>query len=174
MASGVTRERIAETRDALDNALAELEPLVRRVREVLAATSVPSELEVYGAGAMLHAYYNQVEQLFERIARDFNSAPPEGAEWHRRLLDAMAQERPALRPAVISRGTRDTLREYLGFRHVFRRLYILNLRWERVRELLAGLEPAHRSLVADLVSFRDTLDALWRELGSVDEPPARG
>jgi hypothetical protein len=167
MAAPVTRERLAEAADAVRNAKSDLDQIAARITETAAARPAapePPYLEVYGAGALLHAYYNQVEQLFERLARDLNSAPPEGAEWHRRLLDAMAAERPDVRPAVIGKEAHALLREYLGFRHVFRRLYIMNLRWNRVHELLEGLAGVHARVVQDLDRFESQLLQLGRAL----------
>jgi hypothetical protein len=156
VAASLTRERIAEAADAVANARGDLTEIAARIAETVKtrpAVPEPHYLDVYGAGALLHAYYNQAEQLFERIARELNSAPPKGPDWHRRLLDAMAAERPGVRPAVIGRDTHAQLREYLGFRHVFRRLYLMNLRWDRVRGLLVGIAEAHERLAQDLQRF---------------------
>lgn len=167
MAAPLTRERLAEAADAVRNSRNELGQIAARIAESTAARPAapePPYLDVYGAGALLHAYYNQVEQLFERLARDLSSAPPEGAEWHRRLLDAMAAERPDIRPRVIGETTHSLLKEYLGFRHVFRKLYIMNLRWSRVHELLERVAETHARLAEDLEKFEAQLLELGRAL----------
>ena len=167
MAAPVTCERLAEAADAVRNAKSDLDQIAVCIAETVAArpaTPEPPYLDVYGAGALLHAYYNQVEQLLERLARDLNSAPPECAEWHRRLLDAMAADRPDIRPAVIGKEAHALLKEYLGFRHVFRRLYIMNVRWDRVHELLEGVADAHGRVIEDLERFEAQLLELSRAL----------
>jgi hypothetical protein len=96
------------------------------------------------------------------------------AAWRRRAAaeDRLGRER-ALRAramvadlveALVERGARRVL--LLGFQHMFRKLYMLNLRWARLRELLAGLGRAHALLADDLRRFvqalavmRDALDA---------------
>ena len=55
--------------------------------------------------------------------------------------------------AVISAPLRNRLREYLGFRHVFRQAYSFQLTWERMSSLVLGCEEALRTLETELDSF---------------------
>lgn len=59
----------------------------------------------------------------------------------------------ASRPAVLSPDTVDALVEYLAFRHVFRHAYTFQLRWEKMRHLVQGLDGALRQVEADLTEF---------------------
>jgi hypothetical protein len=102
--------------------------------------------------AMLHAFYSGVENIFKRIAVEHDGAPPDGASWHRALLDAMAQP-GSNRPQVISENLRGALRGYLDFRHVFRQSYTFQLRWERMAGLVVGCEDTLRLLERELDLF---------------------
>ncbi|MDI6794128.1 MAG: hypothetical protein QME81_14910, partial [bacterium] len=50
----------------------------------------------------LHGLYSGLERLFEQIAATIDQCLPQGANWHRMLLEQMASEQPGVRPAVIS------------------------------------------------------------------------
>lgn len=156
MASHAPGRRIEELRDALAVTRADLARLVRRGSSFLASLGdrTPSDIEVYGAGAVIHGYYNTLERWMERVARDLNSGPPAGPDSHRLLLRAMALDRPGCRPPLWDDATTRELSRYLGFRHLFRHLYVLDLRWDEVRPLLVELEPLHRR-VDDLLNRFD-------------------
>ena len=74
-------------------------------------------------GSILHDFYNGVERVFVRIAREVNGGVPRAEQWRRELVRNMALDIPAVRPAVIDADLAGTLEEYLRFRHVFRNVY---------------------------------------------------
>ena len=70
----------------------------------------------------LYDFYKQLENIFERIAREFDQELPTGEEWHKILLQQMG-ERTSTRNAVLSQETCSELQTLLGFRHVFLYIY---------------------------------------------------
>jgi hypothetical protein len=72
-----------------------------------------------------------------QVVRVLNGGTPEGADWHRRLLDrlTLATEH---RPALLSSDTARALRLLLGFRHVVRHLYADDLDPAQVQQRLSG------------------------------------
>lgn len=150
LASELRRER-----RALDRVMVE----VRAARSLL-ATRAPTHLELRGAADLLHDFYTGCEKAFELVATTLDGGPPEGASWHRRLLETMGLEVAAVRPAVIRSETAHTLDEYLRFRHLFRSLYGFELLWERVAPLLDGLEPAYALVAGDLDGFVSAIEAI--------------
>ena len=127
------------------------------------ATVTPDEIELAALAAMLHSFYNGVENLLKRIAVETGEGLPSGEVWHRRLLDQMAQQTPD-RPAVLTEALRVRLRLYLDFRHVFRHSYTFDLRWEKMREPVLHcretLLALRESLAAFLKTGRDGASAL--------------
>lgn len=103
-------------------------------------------------GSMLHDFYNCVERVFLRIARELNGGAPRGEQWHRQLIGDMALEIVGVRPAVVDRRLADVLGEYLRFRHVFRNVYGGVLDAER----MASLEDR---LPATMTAFRQDIEA---------------
>jgi hypothetical protein len=72
-----------------------------------------------------------------RVSIGFKTDPSSGADWHKRLLDRMSQDREG-RPHVLTPTTASSLREFLGFRHIVRNLYGFELDPERVAALVRG------------------------------------
>jgi hypothetical protein len=118
--------------------LGQLGRLVREYGDALAAVEAgeaDKNLKLVAGGA-IHSFYNGVEGIFKRIADLLDRQRPRGAQWHRELLDLMAA--PAQRrPAVISAQLRDTLEEYLRFRHRFRHSYSFDLDVDEMAPLAA-------------------------------------
>jgi hypothetical protein len=145
--------------DAVEVARSDLGRIASRVDELAQnwRTHPPSDVELYGAGALLHGYYNALERLLERFARDLNGGPPSGQEWHRLLLRSMALDKPQVRPAVFDLATVERLGPYLRFRHRFRHLYVLDLRAVELASLLEELTEVHGSVDRCLAEFAAAL-----------------
>jgi len=85
--------RAAELRDAIRLTLRDLDILAQRAGDARSRLTPEADcLTCYGAGALIQGYYTHLERVFERIARDLNSVPLEGPDWHRRLLRMLASQ----------------------------------------------------------------------------------
>ena len=62
------------------------------------------------AALRLQSLYTGVERCFTQVVRVFNGGPPQGQDWHRRLLERMALDTEQ-RPALIDAPTLDGLAE---------------------------------------------------------------
>ena len=113
-----------------------------------------------GVALNLHGFYTGVEHIFEDIGRTMELSLPMGSEWHLDLLIQMSGEVENIRPAVITRSTRESLDAFRGFRHVVRNVYALNLRPARLKELMEGLNPCFESITNDLNSFASFLEKI--------------
>lgn len=148
-----------KTRQGIDLELRQLNTLVDHYHSLLekVAASEPNDMEVAALGAMLHSFYNGVENIFKRIALEIDHAPPSGLSWHSELLEAMA--RPAAqRPAVFTAALQDRLWDYLEFRHVFRSAYSFILKWDKMAPLVHACAETLQSLEAELRTFMRRLD----------------
>jgi hypothetical protein len=54
----------------------------------------PTVDELAALVAILHAFYNGVENIFKRVAANVNGGPPRGPFWHADLIAAMSFARP--------------------------------------------------------------------------------
>ena len=106
----------------------------------------------------LHSFYTAVEKIFELIATTIDQEKPQGENWHRELLRQMAIEVSLVRPAVISKETRNILDEYRGFRNIVRNVYSLNLSAARIEPLVVNLRDSFNNVERELEDFLSFLD----------------
>ena len=144
--------QVAVEREQLDELLASYRPLLDRVPE-----TPPDAIELAALAAMLHSFYNGVENLLKRIVVESGERLPAGDLWHRMLLDQAAQATEH-RPGALSEPLQERLRLYLDFRHVFRHAYTFDLRWEKMRDLVLECEDT-------LAALHEEMDAFLQEIG---------
>jgi len=115
----------------------QLQRLLEHYRPLLekCALNPPNDHELSALAAMLHSFYNGIENIFKRIAAECYDRSPQGQAWHRELLDLMAQP-GRTGPAAISQSLVVRLDAYLDFRHFFRHSYVFHLRWDRMKSLV--------------------------------------
>ncbi|MEP7135178.1 MAG: hypothetical protein ABI904_09620 [Chloroflexota bacterium] len=113
-----------------------------------------------GVALNLHSFYTGIEHILEDIARTLENSLPSGSGWHTDLLTQMSGEIEGVRPAVISRETRNSLDEFRGLRHVVRNVYAFNLRSARLDELIADLPACFDAVQNDLLEFAKFLESI--------------
>jgi len=138
---------------------------VAAVRAEIARDPAHARLFHENLALKLHNFYTGCERIFQMVASELNGAPPEGFDWHRRLLERMGVAWQS-RPALLSPATVEDLREYLAFRHVVRNIYGFELDRERIERLVARYPAVWRQVEADLQRFIAWLDALADELAA--------
>jgi hypothetical protein len=122
----------------------------------------PSNYLVRAGGSILHDFYTGIEKIFESIAKEIDNRIPMGEEWHSELLRQMTLDIPGLRPPVITASTEKKLREYLGFRHLFRKRYGFELDWQKLKKLLLGLPQIRTHLENEIGKFFESLDSIFQ------------
>ena len=132
-----SERHLAELRTDLQVERAKLSVLVESLAALQRAWDVPdgSQERCDAAALRLQSLYTGIERCLVQIVRVLNGGPPDGADWHRRLLDRMTvptEVRPALLDAATARG----LAELLRFRQVVRHLYAYELEPDQVQRLL--------------------------------------
>ncbi len=85
--------------------VSDLDAVIERARQAWSSAQRDQEARyayVDSVALNLHGFYSGLERLFELIARQVDGSVPDSETWHRDLLQQMVQDRPDLRPAVIS------------------------------------------------------------------------
>ena len=104
-----------------------------------------SILELAGVGALLHNFYNGIENILRQVFQSKAFSIPQGDSWHRDLL-LTATER-----GILSADLLDDLKRYLAFRHFFGHGYALNLSPE-------PMEPLVRDAKSVFKRFKDEIE----------------
>lgn len=137
----------AELRTDLQVERTKLAVLVESLAALQRAWDVPegSQERCDAAALRLQSLYTGIERCFVQIVRVLNGGPPDGADWHRRLLDS---------------STAKGLAELMRFRHVVRHLYAYELEPEQVQRLLRRALELWPVVDHQLVAFDSWLQAL--------------
>ena len=123
----------------------------------------PSNFVARAGGSILHDFYTGIEKIFESIAKEVDHRLPMGEEWHSELLHQMTLDIPGLRPRVITAITEKKLREYLGFRHLFRKRYGFELDWQKLKKLLLAMPKVRSGLENEINIFFEVLNPLFQK-----------
>ena len=115
----------------------------------------------------LHGFYAGLERVFEMVAAGIDGNAPRGENWHQMLLEQMTAEVSSVRPALISRETRQMLDEYRGFRHVVRNVYAFRFDLDKIRKLVQGTLAVFSQVRAELLAFAGFLE----QQASADRKP---
>lgn len=118
-------------------------------------SETPTLVEIAALAALLHSFYNGIENVLKRIAVEIDGVVPSGDSWHRDLLDQVTRAEEK-RPAAISQGLRSRLNEYLAFRHLFRGSLLINLLWERMRPLVMECRSVFAGFESEIRGFLRT------------------
>ncbi len=106
-----------------------------------------SVLELAGAAALLHNFYNGIENILKQVFWAKGLAMPEGPAWHRDLLTAAQEHR------VLSATTTGELRQFLAFRHFFSHAYALDLDPERIEPLVANARDVFQAVTQEIAGL---------------------
>lgn len=141
------RAEVEADLEQLGRLVAQVRPLAARVEP-----SGPDTVEIAALGAMVHAFYNGIENTLKRIAVGLEGGVSDGGDWHAALLEGAAEATRG-RGAVLSRELVDRLKPYLQFRHVFRHAYTFDLRWPKMKPLVEDLDPMFREVEKQVRTF---------------------
>ena len=129
---------------------------IRNLKEEI-GSSEPGYRDKAALGALLHSFYNGIENVLKRIAEEVDQSVPVGEGWHRALLRRMTREVEEIRPPVLDPETARLLMPYLWFRHFFMHSYTFEIDWAKLKPLVDGLDEAFQRFQVDIRNFFEML-----------------
>ncbi len=104
-------------------------------------------LELAGVAALLHNYYNGIENIIKQILIGRNIQIPEGKSWHKEILEISVKER------IISEDCKVNLGRYLAFRHFFMHTYALDLYAGKMEPLVEKSKEIYLSFKTEIKKY---------------------
>ena len=137
---------MAEQREMIE---AEIEQVTNLILELPDAKSLNrlSRLELAGVAALVHNFYNGIENILKQTAISQSLNIPSGDSWHRDMLKLVCAE------GIISESTSIELRRYLAFRHFFSHGYAFELDEKRLAPLVRDIPKVFTSLKSEISKF---------------------
>lgn len=108
------------------------------------ALNVLSELELAGVAALLHNFYNGIENVIKQLFKANNIPMPAGSSWHRDLL-LMAKDK-----SILTENLFTELSQFMAFRHFFAHAYALDLLPGRMVSLVDGAKEVFKKFKSEI------------------------
>lgn len=134
---------MADAREKIDAELQNIERVLAELPEPDSLKNL-SSLELAGVAALIHNFYNGVENVFKQLVLSKKLNIPQGPSWHIDLIEMCVANR------IVSQATSDMLKKYLSFRHFFSHAYSFDVDEERLAPLLEKIKSVHKSLLKDI------------------------
>ncbi len=128
---------------------AELENIDELFNELPLFPKLPylSILEIAGVAALLHNFYNGLENILKQIFVAEEIPIPVGKSWYKELLENAVKEN------IISEECKTALGEYLAFRHFFSHAYALDLYSEKLEPLVRNSSEIYSLFKKEIARF---------------------
>jgi hypothetical protein len=112
----------------------------------------PDFIEITATAQILHSFYNGVESVVMLILKGINEKLPNDGRWHKTLFD-MSFGQNARKFKIFRDDIKDSLEEYLSFRHFIRHSYSSELEWSEMEILVKNIEEIWKKIKMDFELF---------------------
>jgi hypothetical protein len=131
----------------VDELLSSSDPLLK-----LCSLKTPDFIEMQAAAMVVHSFYNGIENILTLLLKGEGKKLPNGTHWHAELLE-MAFVSDENNNSVFRKELRNTLREYMRFRHFVRHNYAFRIDWEQMEELTKSMVKTWNMAKEDLNNY---------------------
>lgn len=103
-----------------------------------------------GVAALIHSFYNGMENVLKQALKDKNLSIPDGASWHRDLVYLSASK------FFLSETTETNLNKYLSFRHYFVHNYSIDLNADELEPLVQNADNTFELFKIEIENYLKT------------------
>jgi len=129
----------------IDKLLNNCQPLID-----ICKVKTPDFIEISAAAMILHSFYNGIENIMIMIFKHNNEKLPNSYKWHTELLDNAFTEN-GNRKAIFDKELKETLDEYLKFRHFVRHVYGYKLKWPMMENLFYNIKANWEKIKENII-----------------------
>jgi hypothetical protein len=112
----------------------------------------PDFIEMSAVALLLHSFYNGLENILLLIFKHYNKPLPTGIKWHIELLEQAFISNEGGK-SIFRIELQEPLDKYLKFRHFIRHSYGFQLEWERMEDLIKGIDSVWKLIKEDINIF---------------------
>ena len=136
--------------------IAQLDELMEASRSFLSVCleREPEFGEKCGVAQILHSFYNGIEKLLLLIIKNSEIISIDVNRWHSELFIKAFEPRQNSM-YIIRPDLKETLNEYLKFRHVVRNSYGFSLLWTKMIDMVVNLENTWNMVRFDILDYID-------------------
>ena len=131
----------------IDKLIDETMPLLK-----LAQNKIPDMVETAALGLFLHSFYNGIENIMKFVIKEKYGKLPSGTKWHKELLD-LCFIKNTEQNELFSEELKNVLDDYLSFRHFIRNTYTFKIKWERMENLILGIDKNWINIKSEINNF---------------------
>jgi hypothetical protein len=142
-----TQAKVQLEMSQVDALLRSSEPLLK-----LCLLKTPDFIETQAAAMVVHSFYNGIENILTLLFKGEGKKLPNGNHWHAELLE-MAFLTNRNNTSVFRSELRNTLREYMRFRHFVRHNYAFRIDWEQMEALTKNMVNIWNMVKEDLYKY---------------------
>lgn len=112
----------------------------------------PDFIEISAIAAVLHSFYNGIENIFIIISKNIDGKIPKDKNWHKSLIENLSKSN-IKRNIIINENIKKILIEYMEFRHFFRHSYTFHLDWDKMKNLVNNINDFWNNLKIQINNF---------------------
>lgn len=147
-------QKIDKLKKDILHEIGEIEKLLENINNLyneIARSGVNTNNKTAMAGYLMN-FYNGIENILKRVAKNYYEIVPAGETWHKDLLELSATGAKDKAP-IISKEQADKLYDYLGFRHFFIHGYSFMLEWENLKSLVENIDSIWKETKLQIKEF---------------------
>ena len=134
---------MAESHEAIQAEFENIETVLAELPDFNSLDKL-STLELAGVAALLHNFYNGVENSLKQCLIMKNTSLPAGPTWHRDLIETAYDSK------INSPETAEEIKQYLAFRHFFSHGYSFHLKSELMKPLVQDVKRIYAKFRAEI------------------------
>lgn len=132
----------------------QIDIVISKIREIKGQIT---EVNVAALATYLMNFYNGIENLMKRCAKEYYKKIPKGDDWHKQLLQQCCM--PNNKIPLFDKKVGDKLYDYLVFRHFFIHGYGFKLEWDKMKSLVDNIDELWIEIKSCIAEF---IKKIWR------------